>query len=53
MFDVENVEEFKEKVISTRNLLLGRGEVSFNNPMFGYVKPIEEYIDLDKICSER
>ena len=53
MFDVDNVEEFKEKVISTRNLRLGKGEVRFDNPMFGYVKPIEEYIDLDKIGSER
>lgn len=53
MFDVDNVEEFKQKVISTRNLRLGKGEVRFSNPMFGYVKPIEEYIELDKICSER
>lgn len=53
MFDVDTVEEFKQKVISTRTLPLGRGEVRFSHPMFGYVKPIEEYIDLDKICSER
>ena len=53
MFDVNSVEEFKHKVISTRTLLLGRGEVRFSNSVLRYVKPIEEYIDLNKICSER
>lgn len=53
IFDVETIDEFKAKVISTRNLPLGQGDVMFPNPMFGKVKPIEEYIDLSKIGNDR
>lgn len=53
VFDVDTEEEFKKKVISTRILPLGKGEVSFRNPLCGKVKPIEDYIDLEKICTER
>lgn len=53
VFNVDNIEEFKQKVISTRNMALGKCEITFTHRVFGYVKPIEEYINLDEICIER
>lgn len=54
IFNVETVEEFKNKVIDTRESHLGQRKIRFNcyNPLL-YVKPIENYISLDKICSEK
>ena len=52
IFDVETIEEFKTKVISTNDSLLGRGGIKFIDTI-GYVRPIEDYIDLNKIGCER
>ena len=53
VFDVDSAEEFKEKVVSTRDTSLYRREVRFRNAWGECVEPIEEYIDLSKLCSER
>lgn len=54
IFDVETIEEFKNKVIATRETILGRGKIGHENSIpFNNVKPIEKYINLDKISSEK
>ena len=50
---MDSAEEFKEKVVSTRDTSLYRREVRFRNAWGECVEPIEEYIDLSKLCSER
>ena len=53
VFDVDSVDEFKEKVISTHDTSLFRRQVRFSNAWGECVEPIESYINLDKICNER
>ena len=53
VFDVDSADEFKEKVALTHDTLLGRRQVRFSNAWGDCVEPIEEYIDLSKLCSER
>ena len=53
VFDADSVDEFKEKVISTHDTGLYRREVRFRSGWGEWVEPIEEYIDLSKLCSER
>lgn len=53
VFDVDSAEEFKEKVASTHDTSLFRREVRLRKAWGDYVNPIESYIDLDKICTER
>ena len=49
-----SIEEFKNKVIATRETILGRGKIGHENSIpFNNVKPIEKYINLDKISSEK
>lgn len=52
IFNVETIEEFKTKVISTNDSYLGRGQMRLNNTI-EHVRPIEEYIDLNEIGCER
>lgn len=52
IFDVETIEEFKNKVISTQNSLLGRRQIRFNNVWGKHVQPIEDYIALNQIGRE-
>lgn len=53
VFDVDSADEFREKVISTHDTSLFRRQVRFSNAWGKCVEPIESYINLDKICSER
>lgn len=53
VFDVDSLYEFKEKVVSTHGTDLFTRKVRFGNAWGDCVEPIEEYIDLSKICRER
>ena len=53
VFDVDSADEFRKKVISTHDTSLFRRQVRFSNDWRKCVEPIESYINLDKICSER
>lgn len=53
VFDVDSADDFKEKVISTHDTHLSRRELRLRNAWGDCVEPIEEYIDLSKLCSER
>lgn len=53
VYDVDSFDEFKEKVASTHDTSLARREVRFRKALGEYVEPVEAYIDLDKIGSER
>ena len=53
IFNVETIEEFKNKVISTHDSLLGQRNIRLNNSWGECVEPIEEYINLNEIGSEK
>lgn len=52
LFEVETVEDLKEK-IQLSNIYFTRQRYGFSNALFNYVKPINYYVNIDKICSLR
>lgn len=53
IFNVKTINEFKSKVISTHDSLLGQRQIRLSNSWGEYVEPIEEYINLDEIGCEK
>ena len=53
IFNVKTIDEFKSKVISTHDSLLGQRQIRLSNSWGKYVEPIEEYINLDEIGCEK
>lgn len=53
IFNVETIEEFKNKVIATHDSLLGQRKIRLSNSWGECVEPIEEYINLNEIGSEK
>lgn len=53
IFNVETIDEFKNKVISTHDSLLWQRKIRLDNAFGEYVEPIEEYINLNEIGCEK